>query len=81
MESLALVAGHVLLAVMLSGPFAYLFWYSGYPYIGGTLGMVAVVLGAWWACTMRTGIAWVGLASAAVGILVTLQAWRRHSAD
>jgi cadmium resistance protein CadD (predicted permease) len=81
MESLALVAGLVVLAVTLSGPFAYLFLYSGYPYIGGTLGMVAAMLGIWWALVMRGQVAWFGLASAAVGLWVALQAWRRHSAD
>ena len=81
MESLALVAGLVFLAVVLSGPFAYLFWYSGYPYIGGTLGMIAGALGIWWAVVMRGQVAWFGLVSAAVGLYVALQVWRRRSAD
>ncbi len=76
MESLALVAGLVFLAVMLSGPFAYLFLYSGYPYIGGTLGMVAALLGIWWAWIMPGQVAWFGLASAAIGLYVTVRAWR-----
>ena len=80
-ESLAVIAGLVFLAVVLSGPVAYLLWYSGYPYMGGTLGIVAIVLGVWWACTVRTQIAWAGLASAAVGLYVALQVRRRYSPE
>lgn len=81
MESLALVAALIGLAVLASGPLALATLLSGYPYTAGTIGAIASVIGVWWAYTLRGPVGWVGLASAAIGIWVVLQAYGHDAAQ
>lgn len=76
MESLAIAAAVVFLTVALSGPLALLATSTGFIYIGGTVGLVAIASGLWFASVMHAGIGWVGLASASMGAWCVLQAWR-----
>lgn len=79
MESLAVMAALVFLTVLASGPLAYLATNTGYVYVGGLLGLFALVVGLWFSSVMRLGVGWVGLASAAIGAWCLLQAYRRDS--
>lgn len=76
MESLAAIAALVFLFVAASGPLAVAMTLSGYVYIGGTLGIIAVPVGLWWFFLMSGPVAYVGLASGFAGGWATLQAWR-----
>lgn len=76
MESLALLVAAIFLTVVLSGPVAWLFTVNGYVYIGGTLGLFAILAGGWWSLTAIMPVAMVGWVSAALGAWCVLQAWR-----
>lgn len=75
MESLALIASVIAVAVFVSGPLAFVLLLYDYPYLGGTLGAIAVPLGVWWAWTMRGHVGWFGVLSAALGLWTVVQAW------
>lgn len=81
MESLAMLAALIGLAVLLSGPLAVTLLVYDYPYLGGTLGAVATVIGVWWAYTVRSSAGWVGVLSAAMGVWAVLQAYRHDAAQ
>ena len=81
MESLTLLVSLIFLSVLLSGPLAITLLLAGYPYVGGTLGAIAAMVGIWWACTVSTSIGWVGLLSSALGLWSVLQAWRHDTAQ
>ena len=81
MESLAMLAAVIGIAVLLSGPLAVTALLYDYVYIGGTLGALAVPLGVWWAYTVRGQAGWVGLISAAMGVWTVLQAWHHDHAQ
>lgn len=76
MESLAVIASLIFLCVASIGPAAVVLQAFGYVYIGGTLGLLALPVGLWWAYVMRGPIALVGLASAGMGLWAALQAYR-----
>ena len=80
-ESLALLAALIGLAVLASGPLALATLLSGYPYTAGVIGAVASMLGVWWAYTVRGQAGWIGLASAALGLWVVLQAYKHDAAQ
>jgi len=75
-ESLALIASLVFLAVVSLGPVAVLFSVYGYVYIGGTVGIIAFSAGVWWAFVMTGPVAIFGVISAGFGLFAALQACR-----
>lgn len=75
-ESLALLAALIGLAVLVSGPLALTAVLFDYVYVGTVLGAVASALGLWWAYTVRGAIGWVGIFSAAMGIAAIVLAER-----
>lgn len=81
MESLALLAAAIGLAVLASGPASVGLLLAGYPYTAGILGGIATVIGVWWAYTVRGQTAVVALASAAMGVWSLLQAYRHDAAQ
>ena len=81
MQSLAVLAALVALSVLLVGPAAALLTWRGWPYMGATLGVVAVTLGTWWICTVHWQAGIIGWLSAGLGLWSVLQGWRQHAAQ
>lgn len=81
MESLALLAALIGLVVLTSGPLSVTLIVFDYPYLGGTIGAFASIIGVWWAYTVRSSAGWVGVFSAAMGIWAVLQAYRHDAAQ
>lgn len=81
MESLAILAAVIGLAVLVSGPLSVAALIAGYPYTAGVLGAAATVIGVWWAYTVRGQAALFGVLSAAMGLWAVLQAYRHDAAQ
>lgn len=81
MESLAMLAALIGLAVLLSGPLSVTLLLYDYPYLAGTLGAMASIAGTWWAYTVRGPAGWIGLLSAVMGVWAVLQAYRHDAAQ
>ena len=81
MESLALLAALIGLAVLVSGPLAVTLPVHAHPYLGRSLGAIATVIGVWWAYTVRGSAGWVGILSAALGLWTVLQAYHHDAAQ
>ena len=81
MESLALLAALIGLAVLASGPASVALLLSDYPYTAGLVGAIASMIGVWWAYTVRGAAGWIGVLSAAMGLWTVLQAYRHDAAQ
>ena len=81
MESLAILAAVIGLAVLVSGPLSVAALIAGYPYTAGILGALSTIIGIWWAYSVRGQTALIALASAGMGLWSLLQAWRHDAAQ
>lgn len=81
MESLAVLAALIGLVVLTVGPLSVTLIVLDLPYLGGTIGAFATVVGVWWAYTVRSSAGLVGVFSAAMGLWAVLQAYRHDAAQ
>lgn len=81
MESLAVLAALIGLVVLTAGPLSVTLVVFNLPYLGGTIGAFATIIGVWWAYTVRSSAGLVGVLSAAMGLWAVLQAYRHDAAQ